>query len=414
MKSLSVLQTLKKAPYALLILLSCMPILTIDWISKILLVFFVTTIAFNTKEIKENFAKIGAKPILINCGFYFVLIISLSYSPLKNKGLDILVRELSILLIPIALIYALKVTKKLIKIITTLFIATNIIAAIYLIIKLNLVHEIIVNPSEFFNKRYFIDIALIETKEWHPTFIALNNLISILVLIQVSFNTTNIYKRLGAILIIVFFFFFFFILNSRIILLLALLMIPTFILIKLKSYTYKSIVVVLLIASATTIFIASKNNKFGRIFMKPITYYMENFDAEEFFGSRYRIQSCSVELIKEKPIFGYGIGYEKWLLPRYCLEIRNFKDQYLQNYSSHNVYLSLLFSAGIFGLLPFLLLLYNNLRLGIRKKDTMYVAILVIFIICFLTENYFIRLNGIVLFTFINTYFYKKNKLQLD
>ena len=124
---------------------------------------------------------------------------------------------------------------------------------------------------------------------------------------------------------------------------------------------------------------------------------------------RYQVQKCSVELISRNPILGYGVGYEKKLLTAYCLEVRNFRNKQLVSYTSHNVYLSIMFSGGLLALIPFIFMLLNNIVIGIKRRDLIHVSFLTIFILAFLTENYLVRLNGILLFTFLNTYFYLKN-----
>ncbi|WP_211305908.1 O-antigen ligase family protein [Olleya aquimaris] len=298
---------------------------------------------------------------------------------------------------------------------TIVFIGSNILVVIYFIIKLNLIQDLISQPSTFFNTSYFIEISNnLGYKDWHATYIALNNLLACVFLLNYTTKPKPLKKKALAIFIIVLFLAFSLILNSRIIFLLNLLIIPFFLFFKIKTVKFKIIMVISMLLLFFTLFKVSNNNKLGRIFEHPIQYYVSNFSAKTILGVRYQVQECSVELISRSPILGYGIGYEKKLLTDYCFEVKNFQNKYLKSYTSHNVYLSIMFSAGIFGLLALVYMLFNNLILGIMQRDLIYVSFLIIFIIAFLTENYLIRLNGILLFAFLNSYFYQKNYIKIE
>jgi len=410
----SVSKITNNAPYVLLVLLSVFPLLNVNLISILITVFYIFSVVFRLKTIKENIKKIGAKPLVVNSLFYVILIVSILYSPAKNKGLDVVVREISFLLMPLVLIYSIKISDRLIKIMVGVFIVSNIVVMLYLTYKLNLISDLIEQPKQVFNKRYFLEIGTFDFKDLHATYIALNNIISVLILIKFVFSTQNIKKKIGAISLIFMFTLFLFVLNSRVIIIISLLAIPLFIFLKLKTLKYKLITVMILVLSITALVITSKTHRLGRLFVKPVEHHINNFNAEDLIGVRYKIQECSIELISKKPILGYGLGYEKILLPNYCFEIKNFKNVHLKTYTSHNVYLFIIFAAGIPALIAFLFLLINNFAIAFRHKDIMYILLLGIFTFAFLTENYFIRINGILLFAFINSYFYNKNFKKIE
>lgn len=403
------LQKKDTIPYFFLILLSFFPILTINGISKILVCFFVSTLIFKYNTIISKIKNIGIKPLIINSSFYFILIISLLYSPEKEKGYSIIIREISFLLAPLMLIYGLNLNKKIIKIITSVFIISNILVLVYLSLKINLVDEIISNPFGVFNKPFFLEINRIDYKDWHSTYIGLNNLISVLILLNYLFKSTNFKRKIIAVLIIAVFIIFFIILNSRTMFLITLFMIPLFVILKLRLLKHKIVVILITITSVIVLTGVSKGNKLGRIFVKPVEYYVTNFSMKEVLGVRYQIHECSKELIAKKPLLGYGLGYVPDILSNYCYEVRNFKTKLLSKYNSHSTYYFLLLSSGIVALITFLFLIINNLRISILNKDYLYFTILLVFIFAFFTENYFVRLNGIVLFSFCNALFYKKN-----
>ncbi|WGD35764.1 O-antigen ligase family protein [Olleya sp. YS] len=411
--NLDFIKKIEQLPYLLLFLLSFFPILNIKILSILSLLFFSSSIFLNLKNIKVNYIKIGCKPLLVNCLFYLLLVVSILYSPLKSTGADFLIRQIGLLLMPIILIYAIKIPNRLIKYMTIVFIGSNILVVIYFIVKLNLIQDFINQPSAFFNTSYFIEISnSLDYKDWHATYIAINNLLACVFLANYITKPKAIQYKVLAVFLIGFFLVFSLILNSRIIFLLNLLIIPFFLFFKIKTVRFKVITLISMLLLFFLLFKVSNNNKLGRIFEHPVQYYVSNFSAKTVLGVRYQVQKCSVELISRSPLLGYGIGYEKSLLTDYCFEVKNFQNKYLKSYTSHNVYLSTMFSAGIFALLALLYMLFNNLVLGIKQRDLTYVSFLIIFILGFLTENYLIRLNGILLFAFLNSYFYQKNYIK--
>ncbi|PIB33298.1 hypothetical protein BFP78_03295 [Gaetbulibacter sp. 5U11] len=412
MSSLKAFNRIQQLPYLILVLLSLFPVLNIKALSILSLIFFVSSVFFNLKKIKLNWNHIGYKPLLVNTLFYLILAISIIYSPLKSQGFDLLIRQIGLLLLPVILIYAIKIPGELIKIMSTIFILSNVLVFVYFCIKLNLFQDFISQPSEFFNTPYFLEITNSDYKDWHPTYIAINNLLASVFLLDYIFKPKPIKLKVLAAFLIGVFLVFALILNSRIIFFLTLVIIPFFIFFKIKSIKYKAITILSVLIIAVSLYSVSSSNKLGRIFEYPAQYYISNFNAKTLLGVRYQVQECSLELVKRKPILGYGVGYEKKLLTDYCFEVKNFQNKYLKSYTSHNVYLSIMFSAGVLALIAFLVMLFNNLVLGIKKRDLLHVSILVIFIIAFLTENYLIRLNGILLFAFLNSYFYQKNYIN--
>ncbi|WP_411766119.1 O-antigen ligase family protein [Winogradskyella sp. A3E31] len=403
------LYTIKdKTPSFLLLILSFFPLLNSNQLSISLLLFFFFSIFFRTRIIKENFKKYGYKPLIINSLFYLIIVFSLSYSPLQEQGLDIIVRGISFLLFPLTLIYSINITDRLIRYMSIIFIGSNILVILYFVIKLNMLSKFVTNPAEFFNIRFFIEIGKADYKDWHPTYMGLNYLLSILLLLKVIYQSCSYVKKIFGVVLITIFLAFLIILNSRIIIFLTLFSIPLYSLLTLKLLKDRVLILSIIIVSFIVLAQISKNNNIGRLFLEPITYDFRNFSLKKVLGPRYYIQECSLELIKQKPILGYGVGYEKELLSNYCLEIKNFKNQYLSSYSSHNVYLSILFTTGFLGFLALVFMLINNLYLAFNFRNFFYGSVIIIFIFAFLTENYFIRLNGVILFSFINAYFFKK------
>lgn len=414
MTDLSLFKNPREYPYILLFLLSFFPILNIKLLSFFSFIFFATSIFFNLKTLRININKIGYKPLIINALFYFLLIISLSFSPYKAKGFDLLIREISLLLFPLTIIYILKIPKSLINLMAKVFVFCNVLVVIYFTYKLNLIDGFTAGPKDFLNSRYFLQIGKSNYKDWHPTYMSINNLISIVFLIDFIIKTKRVKTKLFCVFFIICFVFFSLILNSRIIFFLTIIIILCYPFLIIKKTKNRMIMFFLIFVVGFLTHKISANNKLGRIFEYPISYYVNNFEAKTLLGVRYEVQKCSIELISRRPITGYGIGYEKKLLSSYCYEVNNFHNDQMNNYSSHNVYLSLIFCAGFLTFFSFLFMLINNFFISIKSKNLIHTCLLIIFIFAFLTENYLIRLNGVLLFSFINAYFYNLNFQKID
>ena len=123
---------------------------------------------------------------------------------------------------------------------------------------------------------------------------------------------------------------------------------------------------------------------------------------------RKGIYYCSAVKIKENWFFGYGIGDVQPALND-CYKSIDDGIFNAFDYNSHNQYFGVLLSTGVFGLLALVVLLYSNLFLAKNNKDWLFLAILVLFSACFLTENILERQSGVILFSFLISLFGSRN-----
>ena len=118
-------------------------------------------------------------------------------------------------------------------------------------------------------------------------------------------------------------------------------------------------------------------------------------------NTRFEIYSCVLEVFKNSPIFGHGIGDVQDLLFS-CT--RNLLGAF--KYNSHNQYLEFLLSSGIIGLLSFLTFLVFLGRGLFKKRSVLGVLVFIFFILSFFTENLFARTRGVFIFSYIIYLFY--------
>jgi hypothetical protein len=123
---------------------------------------------------------------------------------------------------------------------------------------------------------------------------------------------------------------------------------------------------------------------------------------------RLNLIDVSIDAIKEKPFFGYGIGDTKDILIN--LEHKNdfFNNKY---YNTHNQYLNFMLATGFLGLLLFIIFLFKNLQLAILGSLEQF-SIVLLFILLMFIENILDRQNGVIYFAIFINYFSFYNKIN--
>lgn len=121
---------------------------------------------------------------------------------------------------------------------------------------------------------------------------------------------------------------------------------------------------------------------------------------------------CAAELIREKPLLGYGTGSEKdMLMKKY--EKYNLQNAIVNNYDAHNQYLAFAIKAGIAGLIFFVLSILYAAYLAIKSRNLIYLSFTILFAIACVTENVLESNKGIFFFAFFNALFATRALLQL-
>ncbi len=127
---------------------------------------------------------------------------------------------------------------------------------------------------------------------------------------------------------------------------------------------------------------------------------------------RKNIYICSITKIKEKPVFGYGVGNtQSQLDPCY---IEKGIDLSLKTYNCHNQYFSILLTSGCIGLFIYLFSLFKIFKTFYENKNFLAISVLSFFLLNFLTENVIERENGMLLYSFIISFFIFNPKYQHD
>ena len=168
----------------------------------------------------------------------------------------------------------------------------------------------------------------------------------------------------------------------------------------------------LIVFLAIILSIPKQNNRFYELVDKQS---FEKIDINNSTNVRFHIFKASIQLIKDSPLFGYGIGdVQDQLDAKYSLMGLNLPKR---KFNSHNQYLFICLNSGLVGLSIFLFFVFYVFKTAFLKRDYFLLGILVFFLVAFLFENVLSRQSGVILFSFlINTHMlhhtFKLNELK--
>lgn len=148
-------------------------------------------------------------------------------------------------------------------------------------------------------------------------------------------------------------------------------------------------------------------------------WYNEKFNQTDYFsGSSFRVYQARLffEFLQEENIFWTGFGLNasyKKLEEKgtyYNVFQGNNHTEGYQKKNFHNQYIQVFAELGVFGFIILLLILYANLKNGIKHKNFIHIAFAVLMISLFLTESFLWRQRGVVFFTLFYCLFNSSSK----
>ncbi len=232
-------------------------------------------------------------------------------------------------------------------------------------------------------------------------------------------KSKNLFKAVAFGIIISYFFYWQATLEARIPLIATLIL--SFVLIVIKT---KKVIAVplfgLIIAAFYFVVISQAPNYFNKTkkifeydFSLPKGNYNINYSSISNFQIRNGIYLCSFEVIKKSWLFGYGVGDTQDQL-RSCYEANLESNVYeVFTFNSHNQYLQVCLSSGIFGLIIFLYSQLSLISYALRNSDTLFLFFLLLCFFCLLSENIFSRHDGVIFYTFIGSMMLFKNEQKI-
>lgn len=132
------------------------------------------------------------------------------------------------------------------------------------------------------------------------------------------------------------------------------------------------------------------------------SHYAGELSPDQWNGANFRLAAwqCGWQLFKEHPLTGVGLGDKRDELFRVYRQ-KQFHFAIATNKNVHNNYLDILYSLGVAGLLLFLTgWIIIPLVMAIRQRDGLAALVIITFALAMITESYFDRSIGGILFGF--------------
>lgn len=365
-------------------------------VASVLFIFFNLFYAYTNKDEIERVSLLNYLPVYI---IFIILLISLCYSPDYELGLNIIFKSQVLLIFPIVFWarggFDRLTLNKAIKYYVygvALSIIISLTIALFNYIKSG-------NPS---NLTYY---ELAETIELHPTYFSLFVLSAMcFVFSSITKNSFfNILFTFISILSII-------LLESRIAffgLFLVVLYGMTVTKLKFKKIIIAGSLLILLIGVNTSE--GLKNRLFEVSSLETKEQEIGTFQ-ENGINQRTWLWTNAIEQIKQKIIFGYGLGSQKtqfkWQIEKNLLS-QDFDYEFnkaaiaLSSRNLHNQYLQFFYESGLIGFFLFLIGIFLMALKFYRNKQYSKVLILLLFSIFLITENLLQRQMGIYFYAFI-------------
>lgn len=133
--------------------------------------------------------------------------------------------------------------------------------------------------------------------------------------------------------------------------------------------------------------------------------YSGSADDQNGLAARLLIWASALELIKKKPVIGYGLVQSKEELIKKYQE-KGFQIGVKERYNVHNQYLESMLSAGIVGLLLFVGLLFYPLRAACKERKLLLLLVVLHYMLQSLVESTLTVQQELIFFWFFIWLFY--------
>lgn len=387
--------------YWSLLLLAFFPVLPYALISIITALFlFICIYSFfgQVKKLSPN--KEQLKEFILLAGFYLIICFSVFYSQDIGTAIKVVGRMVPLLLFPLAIIffsrnYRLNNGKK--KKILNAFVFSSFLLLIYVFVlgfmSINDFHS------------HSIRNKLLETSylDLHSTYISIYFSSAIFILI-IAYNTKKNFWNLFLILL---FLIGLLLIFSRGVVFSIIIEFVLFYLIRNKRKFWQKILVLLVFIFSMSLTIYQI--PFLRYRITEIYQYgfqsTENNKRLSSTSMRLAVYSCAMDIIAKNPLTGLGVGDLQTEL-QLCYQSLNSPDFSVKNLNTHNFYFYMLGTAGIFGLISFIISLGTILKRAWKSENLLFLCVFALVSLVLLTENILSRSYGLTFFCFFLTILY--------
>lgn len=380
-------------------------------VNSVLLMAFLFSLAFSFRI--EKF-KAALVPILIlTAGFVFSMV-SLSYTSNFHEGRQVIERQLALFFIPVLFLSGFKLDRyKLLILLKCFFIAIMLISLYLIKLSVGKFMDSGVRMDEWFVRDNLYH-SFAKPIGMHATYLSLYIGLAIFTgFYWLLLNNTLLVKLLiflGLFILITTLI----LLSSRSVISSVLAIIFLVYPFYASGFKYKSLLVLgALIIGCISFFLVQESSFIKDRFIEKIKdeiklkpFLKADSTYNPVYGGETRADRwfCAVELIRERPLLGFGTGSEKDVLMQKYKKY-NLQNAEVNNYDAHNQYLAFTIKSGIPGLILFLLPIFYAFRLSVRRKSFIYLAFILLFSITCITENVLESNKGIFFYAFFNALF---------
>jgi len=363
------------------------------------LVFFNYKIISSIKfQIKHN------SLVLLPSLYFIVVLLGLLYTPLLNEGFSRLNAQLSLLVIPLLIMFSnlklshIRTAKKIFLYACIIFCCLSLITLLY-------------NYIDKYHYRYHYNFVQSSMYHFHFPYDALYINFAYLILLFGKYST-----RLKSIIALLFFTVIL-MFGVRVGLFSFLIISLVYFVLNFKSF-FKIRSLIYLLLLMVVCFYTFKTSKYVS------DKYYDTLDKIGFntkanvskIGVKYHkisereaLWSSSLELIKQKPYLGYGTARHQEVLDALYV-VKACKS--CINKNSHNQYLSSLVNFGFFGFIILLFVLVYSLILAVKMNNIQFVLFLFLVGLAFVTETVLVRQKGVMFFSLFLALFLREYKLH--
>lgn len=170
--------------------------------------------------------------------------------------------------------------------------------------------------------------------------------------------------------------------------------------------------VIALLASAALLFIILGVDAFKERYISELKKDLAERSAMmEVDEPRMARWEAMLGLVKKSPVIGYGTGAEKEMLKATYFE-KKLYTSYLNEFNTHNEYLSFLLKTGLIGLGLFLLLLFTGFRRAWRNRDLLFMSFMLFITVVCVSENLLDLNKGIFFYGFFFSLFLLEHRAR--
>lgn len=370
---------------------------------------FVSLFLFDLSLLRKNYTN-----IILMILVYVIALISATYSSDHKEAMFVLEKQMTLIIVPIVLGFSLQITINMFRYIIYCFVVSVFFACTYLLYIFCINYAIIkdILPFQFFlntqlHHKFSSELNL------HATYLSIYVCFAIACALYILFYAKNIYKIASGLFLIVFIVSLA-LLSSRIIIIPFILIIVFILPFFLKKRILVIYGIILLLVGSAMVYLISNSTAFQERFKTDTLRELNIIPSEDKLftfesitksndATRAERWKCAVELIREKPLIGYGTGDEKKKLEEKYIKYK-LTNSSVNNFDSHNQYLAFMIKSGVFGLIAYLILLGLSLFMAIKKRNYFQLCFIVIISITSLTENILESNKGILFFVFFNSF----------